>query len=176
VLLSANESRRGAGSFQRILGTGLTAIALVLAAPISAAAQETAQEESPIEEAETGGTQANLDGTVSIELNKLEAKGSNCRAFFLINNKTDRAFDKLQMEFYVFRPDGIIDQSFAADLAPLKAKKLTVKRFDISNTSCDNVSSILINDVAKCQAGTEELSDCLENVTVSSKADTELSK
>ncbi|MDJ0513470.1 MAG: hypothetical protein QNJ62_08515 [Methyloceanibacter sp.] len=172
MLRSANKNRRGAGSIQRVVGAVLTAGALMLAAPILAMAQE----ESPIEEAEAGGADANPSGAVSIELNKLEAKGPNCRAFFLINNKTDRAFDKLQMEFYVFRPDGIIDQSFAADLAPLKAKKLTVKRFDISNTSCDKVSSILINDVAKCQAGTEELSDCLEMVTVSSKADTELSK
>ena len=172
MLLFANESRLGAGSLQRILGVVLTACALLLVAPAVA----TAQEESPIEEAEAGGPQASPSDAVSIELNKLEAKGSNCRAFFLINNKTDRAFDKLQMEFYVFRPDGVIDQSFAADLAPLKAKKLTVKRFDISNTSCDEVSTILINDVAKCQAGTEELSDCLEMVTVSSKADTELSK
>ncbi|MEM7398358.1 MAG: Tat pathway signal sequence domain protein [Pseudomonadota bacterium] len=172
MLRSENESRLGAGAIQKIIVTVLAAVAVLLTAPILA----TAQEESPIEEAETGGAQASPSDAVSIELNKLEAKGSNCRAFFLINNKTDRAFDKLQMEFYVFRPDGVIDQSFAADLAPLKAKKLTVKRFDISNTSCDKVSSILINDVAKCQAGTEELSNCLEMVTVSSKADTELSK
>ena len=165
--LIANENRLGAGSIQRVVGTALAAVSLVLAAPGLATAQEveTAQmgEESP-------------SGTVSIELNKLEPKGSNCRAYFVINNESDKAYDKLQMEFFVFRPDGIIDQSFAADLAPLKANKQTVKRFDISNTSCDNLGSILINDVTKCQVGTEELSDCLESLSVSSKTDTDFKK
>lgn len=176
--LIAKESRHTAGSVQRIVATALTAIALLAVAPALVTAQDSEMQEAEKSEtqASEGQDSASQAGEVAIELNKLEPKGADCRAFFLIDNKSDRAYDKLQMEFFVFRPDGIIDQSFAVDLGPLKAKKRTVKRFDISNTSCDSVGSFLINDVTKCQVGADELSDCLEALTVSSRTESTLSK
>lgn len=188
MLLTAKESRHTAGSIPRFVATALTAIALLAAAPALVVAQDSEMREGETSETQAPETQApetqaseaqdsaGEAGEVAIELNKLEPKGADCRAFFLIDNKSDRAYDKLQMEFFVFRPDGIIDQSFAVDLAPLKAKKRTVKRFDISNTSCDSVGSFLINDVTKCQVGADELSDCLEALTVSSRTESTLSK
>ncbi|HML93572.1 hypothetical protein [Methyloceanibacter sp.] len=119
---------------------------------------------------------AAAEGSVAIELNKLEPKGSDCRAYFVIDNKSETAYETLKLDFILFRSDGIIDQRFAVELAPLKPKKRTVKLFDVANTSCDDVGSFLINDVMECRAGSEDVSDCLQNLTVSSRTDNALSK
>lgn len=155
MLLKVNEHRHTAGLIKRSAGTALVAMTALLVGPALVAAEE---------------------GDVAIELNKLEPKGSDCRAYFVINNKSDRAYDTLKLDFILFRPDGIIDQRFAVQLAPLKANKRTVKLFDVSNTSCDDVGSFLINDAMECKAGTEDVSDCLKGLSVSSRTVNELSK
>jgi len=158
VLLKATKHRHAAGRFA---GAMLAAMAILLTGPAMVMAEE---------------TEGEAEGEVAIELNKLEPKGSDCRAYFVINNKSDKAYDTLKLDFILFRPDGIIDQRFAVQLAPIKAKKRTVKLFDVANTSCDDVGSFLINDAMECKAGSEEISDCLQGLSVSSRTDNELSK
>ncbi|MEM7191533.1 MAG: hypothetical protein AAF405_01475 [Pseudomonadota bacterium] len=150
-----NEHQRVSGRAKRVIRTALAAVTVLLAGPTLAAAG---------------------DGDVAIELNKLEPQGADCRAYFVINNTSDKAYDALKLDFILFRPDGIIDKRFAVQLAPLKANKRTVKLFDVSGTSCDEVGSFLINDAMECKAGTEDIPDCLQGLSVSSRTDNELSK
>ena len=116
------------------------------------------------------------EGAVAIELNKLEANNSDCRAYFVIDNKKDTAYDALKLDLVLFKPDGVIGQRFAVELAPLKAKKRTVKLFDVANTSCDEVGSFLINDVMECKASTGDATDCLQDISVSSRTNNPLTK
>ena len=155
MLFSSSKRRPKSGLTQRILVAALAAASIVVLRPAITAAEE---------------------GGVAIELNKLEAKNSDCRAYFVIDNKSDKTYETLKLDFILFRPDGIIDQRFAVELAPLKAKKRTVKLFDVANTSCDEVGSFLINDVMDCKAGGADVSDCLEDLAVSSRTDNELNK
>ena len=122
------------------------------------------------------GTATAEDGSLAIELNKLEAQGEDCRAYFVIDNKKDTAYDELTLDLVLFRPDGVIGQRFAVELAPLKAKKRTVKLFDVAGTSCDEVGSFLINEVMECKTSTGEAADCLQDISVSSRTDNELTK
>jgi hypothetical protein len=133
-------------------------------------------EEDPVAAAEEGAATDAEQASVAIELNKLEPKGSDCRAYFVIDNKSDKTYETLKLDFILFRPDGIIDQRFAVELAPLKAKKRTVKLFDVASASCDDVGSFLINDVMECKAGSEDVADCLESLAVSSRTDNALNK
>ncbi len=116
------------------------------------------------------------EGNIAIELNKLEAHDKDCRAYFVIDNKNDTSYDTLKLDLVLFRPDGVIGQRFAVELAPLKAKKRTVKLFDVSGTTCDQVGSLLINDVMECKADTGDVADCLQEISVSSRTDNQLTK
>ena len=116
------------------------------------------------------------EGNVAIELNKLEPNDKDCRAYFVINNKNDTAYDALKLDLVLFRPDGVIGQRFAVELAPLKAKKRTVKLFDVADTSCDDVGSFLINDVMECKASSGDATDCLADISASSRTDNPLTK
>jgi hypothetical protein len=155
VLLKSNARRHGAGLAKKIAGTALIAMSLLLTGLGAATAQE---------------------GSVAIELNKLEPKDGDCRAYFVIDNTSNRTYETLKLDLVLFRPDGVIGQRFAVELAPLKAKKRTVKLFDVAGTACDEVGSFLINDVMECKAGTEDVPDCLQDLSVSSRTDNELSK
>ena len=116
------------------------------------------------------------EGAVSIELNKLEPQGKTCRAYIVIQNKGTNNYQELKLDIVLFRPDGVIGKRFAVDLAPLKADKRTVKLFDIEDTACEDVGSFLINDVMECKADTGPLTDCLKELTVSSRTNVELTK
>lgn len=122
-----------------------------------------------------GGTMAE-EGSIAIELNKLEAHDKDCRAYFVINNKNDTNYEALKLDLVLFQPDGVIGQRFAVELAPLKAKKRTVKLFDVADTACEDVGSFLINDVMECKTNTGDVSECLQDISVSSRTDNELTK
>jgi hypothetical protein len=115
------------------------------------------------------------EGSVAIELNKLEAQGQSCRAYFVVTNKAT-AYQELKLDLVLFRPDGVIGRRFAVDLGPLKADKRSVKLFDIDGTACDQVGSFLINDVMECKAESGPVSDCLKNISVSSLTSVQLNK
>jgi hypothetical protein len=171
VLFLNRDNRPAAGFTQRILVAALAIAAVLLIRPAIATAEEDA-----VAAAEEGTGAGAAPATVAIELNKLESKGSDCRAYFVIDNKSDKAYETLKLDFILFRPDGIIDQRFAVELAPLKAKKRTVKLFDVASTSCDDVGSFLINDVMECKAGSADVANCLDNLAVSSRTDNALNK
>jgi hypothetical protein len=116
------------------------------------------------------------EAPVSIELNKLEPQGKTCRAYIVIQNKGTNNYQELKLDIVLFKPDGVIGKRFAVDLAPLKADKRTVKLFDIEDTPCEDVGSFLINDVMECKAESGPLTDCLKDLTVSSRTNVELAK
>jgi hypothetical protein len=113
---------------------------------------------------------------ISIELNKLDSQDEACRAYFVIDNKNSTAYQALKLDFVVFRVDGIISQRFAVDLAPLEANKRTVKLFDIPQSACSQIGSILINEVMECKADSGEDDECLQGISVSSRTDAQLVK
>jgi hypothetical protein len=123
------------------------------------------------------GTPADAEqGSIAIELNKLETQGNKCMVYFVVNNKNKMNYEELKLDLVLFRPDGVIGRRFAVDLAPLKADKRVVKIFELADTSCDQVGSFLINDVIECKAELGPVDDCLKDITVSSLTSTHLTK
>ena len=115
-------------------------------------------------------------GAIAIELNKLETQGSQCRAYFVVTNKNSADYEELKLDLVLFRPDGVIGRRFAVDLAPLKSNKRTVKLFELADTPCDDVGSLLINEVMGCRAGSGPVADCLNDISVSSLTKAQLTK
>jgi len=116
------------------------------------------------------------EGSIAIELNKLELQGQACRAYIVVTNKSDKEYQSLNLDLVLFRPDGVIGRRFAVNLAPLKATKRTVKLFDIDGTPCDQVGSILINDILECKTESGVVDDCLKDISVSSLTNVQLTK
>lgn len=122
-----------------------------------------------------GGVRAEPE-IISMELNKLEPQGQSCRAYIVVNNPSPTAYGAFKLDLVVFQPDGVVGRRFAIDLAPLRANKRTVKLFDIDQTSCDQIASLLVNDVLECKAGETPVDDCLARLAPSSIAKALLSK
>ncbi len=113
---------------------------------------------------------------VSLELNKHETTDNGCRFYFSINNPTSTKYDTYKLDLVMFRTDGIIDRRFVLDLAPLRPTKKTVKLFDLNNVKCEDVGSLLVNDITECKAETGPVEDCLSSLKVSTRQDIELTK
>ena len=113
---------------------------------------------------------------LAIELNKLEVQDGKCRAYFVVNNKSDKNYQKLKLDLVLFRSDGVISRRFALDLAPVRAQKQTVKIFDIADISCDEVGSFLVNELLECEAEGGPIADCLKDISLSSLAEAKLAK
>ncbi len=113
---------------------------------------------------------------LSIELNKLEPQGTGCRAFVVVNNDDDAAYKTFKLDLVLFQQDGVIGRRVALDLAPLKAKKRTVKLFDFDNMSCDKIGSFLINDAVECTTDAGPVENCLAGVAVKSLTNVQLTK
>lgn len=115
-------------------------------------------------------------GSIAIELNKLEPQGDQCAAYFVITNISSTNYQEFKLDLVLFRRDGVINRRFAIDLAPLKANKRTVKLFELADTTCDEVGSMLINETIGCKGDSEPAVDCLKDITVSSLTQVPLTK
>ncbi|WP_245479651.1 hypothetical protein [Hansschlegelia zhihuaiae] len=102
---------------------------------------------------------------VSIELNRLEARDQSCRVSLVVANPGDKAMDSLKLDLVFFDKDGVISRRLAVEAGPVRASKTSVKLFDASDTPCDGLSRVLLNDVTAC-GGAE---DCLSMVSTSSR-------
>ncbi|MDX2289986.1 MAG: hypothetical protein NW217_14345 [Hyphomicrobiaceae bacterium] len=115
-------------------------------------------------------------GTIAVELNRLEPLETGCRLYVVVDNRTRTPFSTLQLDLVLFRTDGVVDQRFFVDLAPLRKDKRIVKLFEIDNVKCSDLGSLLVNDVNECRSDKEAVADCLSLLTVSSLAPAKLLK
>jgi hypothetical protein len=113
---------------------------------------------------------------ISVELNRLDEQGQSCRASFVITNPGPETYTGYKLDLVVFDKGGTIIKRLAADVAPLRADKETVKIFDIPDTPCAGIGSILVNDVLDCRIGDKPATDCTGVLAVSSKLSVKLLK
>ena len=98
---------------------------------------------------------------ISLELNKLESSEKGCRAYLLVDNPGETALQAFKLDLVLFQPDGVIGKRLALDLAPVRAKKRSVKLFDLDGIACDKIASVLVNDVLDCKAEGGQAAECL---------------
>lgn len=118
---------------------------------------------------------------IGIELNKIEPLANGCRTYLVIDNDGDAAYSALKLDLVLFQTDGVIGRRVALDLAPLRAKKRSVKLFDLDGTKCDDIASLLINDVMDCKmtpTGGAAASDptCLDRIALKTITKVQISK
>lgn len=146
----------------------------VLATVVLAVAPVYAQEDQAPAAQDAAASQ--VEPEVSLELNKLEPSEKGCRAYVVVSNSGDTAYDAYKLDLVMFQTDGVIGRRFALDLAPVRPAKRSVKLFDLNGTSCDKIGSFLVNDVLECHAGSGAVDNCLARLKVSTLGKVELSK
>ena len=110
------------------------------------------------------------DQPVSLQLNKLEPDGGSCRAYLVVENGSDSAFESLQLDLVMFDGEGIVAKRLAVETAPLPAGKTSVKVFGISGLACGDIGRVLLNGVLACEDQGGERDDCLRQLATDSVA------
>ena len=123
------------------------------------------------------GTAQAQDGTLGVELNKLEAFEGGCRSFFLFRNRTDQTWSSFELSLAILDRAGVIDRLLTIEAAPLPAGRTTLKLFEIPEIACDGIGSVILHDIAACTAeGGEAADDCFAVVELNSLASAPLVK
>lgn len=117
------------------------------------------------------------DGGLTVELNKFEEiDEGGCRAFFLFRNATDTSFAGFEMSLAILDGQGVIDRLLSIDAAPLPVARTTLKLFEIPETSCADISEILLHELTSCQPQNADEMDCFPILTLNSKTAAQLVK
>lgn len=106
---------------------------------------------------------------ISIELNRLEPQGGNCRVWMVARNPAPEAIDPLRLDLLMFGKDGVIARRLALDIGPLPESKTQARIFDLAGLSCDSIGSVLLNDVLACGPAPEGRAACLPRIALSSR-------
>jgi hypothetical protein len=106
------------------------------------------------------------DDPITVELNAAEPVQSKCRVAFVIGNKSPAAVDSLKLDLAIFNRDGVVQRRIVTEMGPLRRSKTIVKTFEFEN-DCNQIGSVLINDVTACAPG--DAAACLDRVTPTSK-------
>jgi hypothetical protein len=114
--------------------------------------------------------------TIGVELNRLEDQGGNCRAYLVITNPGSDEFSGFTLDLVIFDRGGTIMRRLAVDVAPVRPAKTSVKVFDIAETACSAIGSILVNDVIRCRDKSGDVAGCVDRLTTSSKLAVSLMK
>ena len=110
------------------------------------------------------------NGTLTVELNKFEEIDTGgCRAYFLFRNSTDNSFEGFEMSLAILDSNGVIDRLLSIDAAPLPVARTTLKLFEIPETSCANISEILLHELTSCRPQNSEETDCFPFLELNSK-------
>ena len=114
---------------------------------------------------------------VGVELNRLEQRDGACRAYLVMDNRTDARFGSFKLDLTLFDADGVVARRMALETGPLRPRKTTVKLFDVDGLGCVGIGRMLVNDVLACEQDDKgALSDCVDLLATSSRAATPLVK
>jgi hypothetical protein len=107
---------------------------------------------------------------VTIELNKLEPHDGACRAYLVVENAMEGAFEGLKLDLVMFDVDGIVAKRLAVEAGPLPAGKTSLKVFDIDGLPCERLGRVLLNEVISCLDGSGARDDCLALISTSARS------
>jgi hypothetical protein len=116
------------------------------------------------------------EGSLAIELNKVESTEEGCRTLFVFDNRTGHELNRFRVDLILFDAKGVYSKQLMLDMAPLYPDKKTVASFLLGDAPCEEIGSILVNDLPQCQNASGSAIDCLAWLKVDSKSDIPLEK
>jgi hypothetical protein len=110
------------------------------------------------------------DGSLTIELNKMEDTEQGCMSSFLFGNRTGHQLNRFQIDLVFFDADGIAAKQLLLDMAPLYVDKKMFASLLLDDTACDKIGSVLVNRVPVCENGSGTEIGCVDLLEVSSRS------
>jgi len=113
-----------------------------------------------------------MNTKIGLELNRAEdTSDGNCQVVFLGSNGLDQDFEEVSWRLALFDSEGIFSTLLSLPLGSLSAGKRRIVQYNLP-FACDNLSEIIVNDVAQCTIkGAAESDICLTALDVSSRTD-----
>lgn len=108
----------------------------------------------------------------TLELNSAaDTTSGSCRLTYVAANQSDIALDRTAYEVAVFDQDGAVTRLLVLEFGALIAGKTKILQFDLSETGCDSISRIVVNDVAACTQSADgaEIPLCMAGLVASSR-------
>lgn len=117
---------------------------------------------------------AQEDPAISVELNRLQQSETACRMSLVFTNLLPVAIDALELETVLFDTEGRAGRFLILKSQPLIPGKVRVHQYDLDNTPCSEIGSVLINDVIACDGEGLDPSACLLKLDASSRETADL--
>lgn len=117
----------------------------------------------------TGAVAQDDGGNISLELNKIDASPEGgCQVVFFGKNGLEDDLDDVTWRLAVLDADGVFKNLLALPLGSLNAGKRRIVQYSLPS-ACEDLSEIIVNDVAVCEIGGAESDLCLTRLSVSSR-------
>ncbi len=113
---------------------------------------------------------AQVKGSLSIELNKMEDTAQGCMSSFLFDNRTGHQLNRFQIDLVFFDADEVAAKQLLLDMAPLYADKKMLASLLLDDTACNKIGSVLVNRVPVCEDGSGVDIGCVDLLEVSSRS------
>jgi hypothetical protein len=104
--------------------------------------------------------------TLLVELNAAENVEARCRMTFVIENMKDAVIDSLRLDLVVFNREGILHRRNVVEFGPMRGSKTNVRNYTVDG-NCDQIGSILVNDITACTPG--DAGACLDGLALSTR-------
>lgn len=117
----------------------------------------------------TGATAQENNGNISLELNRINTSPEGgCQVVFFGKNGLDADLDEVTWRLAVLDAEGVFKNLLALPLGSLNAGKRRIVQYSLPSP-CEELSEIIVNDVAACEIGGSESDLCLTQLSVSSR-------
>ena len=112
-------------------------------------------------------------GRIVIELNNASGTETGaCRLTFVALNRSGTALDAAAWQVGVFDGGGIVRSILVLEFGALAPDRTRIVLFDLPGRPCDDISRVVVNDVAACRGGDgADLPLCLDALTTRSRTD-----
>jgi hypothetical protein len=113
-------------------------------------------------------------GAISLQLNSADLVGEACRITFVVTNQSQAPVDKAIYETVLFSTEGGVLMLTLFDFGQLPVNVPRVRQFQIADTSCAKIGSVLINGANTCQVDGNDATLCSDALKTSSRLDIKL--
>jgi hypothetical protein len=96
-------------------------------------------------------------GGLVLELNKLDSEATDnnaCRVYMRVTEGYGEDVEQLDVYLVLFDTQDVVLRQYVVPLAPLSAQKTRVRLFDLPETKCGDIGSVLFNGIVACEPST----------------------
>lgn len=86
----------------------------------------------------------------TLELNNAQTQAQACRLTYVATNRTQTDLSRGAYELAIFDLQGVVTQLIVVEFEALVAGKTNVLQFDLPETSCEDMSRIVVNGAPAC--------------------------